>query len=81
MNCTKFMVELTDLLDEALDRDLRAELDRHMALCPHCKVVYVTTKHTIQIYRDNQLYDMEPGLRERLETAIMRKCKESSGCK
>ena len=41
MNCTEFMVELTDLLDERLDRALRAELDEHMLGCDHCKVVFV----------------------------------------
>ena len=81
MNCTEFMVELTDLLDERLDRALRAELDEHMLGCDHCKVVFVTTKQTIQIYRNNELYDLEPGLRERLESAIMQRCRESGRCK
>ena len=81
MNCTEFMVELTDLLDEQLDRDLRNELDQHMTGCDHCKVVYVTTKQTIQIYRNNELYDLDPALRVRLEAAIMQKCRESGRCK
>jgi hypothetical protein len=81
MKCSKFLVELTDLLDEVLDDDLRRELDAHMALCPHCKVVYVTTRKTIQIYQDHQLYDMEPELRQKLEAAILLKCKESGRCK
>lgn len=81
MNCTEFMVELTDFLDEQLDRELRLELDRHMDGCSHCKVVYVTTKQTIQIYRNNQLYDLEPEFRGRLEAAIMKRCKESGRCK
>jgi hypothetical protein len=82
MNCTEFMVELTDLLDEQTDRELRNELDAHMTGCDHCKVVYVTTKQTIQIYRNNELYDMdlEPGLRSRLEAAIIAKCRESGNC-
>jgi anti-sigma factor RsiW len=81
MNCTEFMVELTDLLDEQLDRELRLELDRHMAGCDHCKVVYVTTRQTIQIYRNNELYDLSPDLRVRLEAAIMQLCRESGRCK
>jgi hypothetical protein len=83
MNCTEFMVELTDLLDEQLDRELRNELDSHMSGCDHCKVVYVTTKQTIQIYRNNQLYDLdlEPGLRDRLQIAIIAKCTAAGRCK
>jgi hypothetical protein len=41
----------------------------------------VTTKQTIQIYRNNELYDLEPGLRDRLEAAIMQRCRDSGRCK
>jgi anti-sigma factor RsiW len=81
MNCTEFMVELTDLLDDRLDGELRRDLDEHMSGCDHCKVVFVTTKQTIQIYRNNELYDLEPGLRDRLEAAIMQRCRDSGRCK
>jgi Putative zinc-finger len=80
MNCSNFLIELTDLLDEVLDAEMHRELDAHMAACGHCKVVYVTTRKTIQIYRDNQLYDMAPELREKLEAAILLKCKQSGRC-
>ena len=52
-----------------------------MSGCDHCKVVFVTTKQTIQIYRNNELYDLEPGLRDRLEAAIMQRCRDSGRCK
>jgi anti-sigma factor RsiW len=81
MNCTEFMVELTDLLDDRLDGELRRDLDEHMQGCEHCKVVFVTTKQTIQIYRDNELYDLTPSLRERLEAVIMQRCRESGRSK
>jgi anti-sigma factor RsiW len=76
MKCSEFMIELTDMLDERLDADLRRELDSHMTGCSHCKVVYVTTKQTIQIYRDHELYDIEPDLLDRLQKAIMAGCKK-----
>jgi hypothetical protein len=36
-----------------------------------------TTKKTIEIYRDNQLYELPEDLRTRLHQAIMTKCRNS----
>jgi len=38
-------------------------------------VVLNTTKKTIEIYRDNQIYELPESLRSRLHQAIMNKCK------
>jgi anti-sigma factor RsiW len=81
MNCSEFMVELTDMLDEQLDADLRRELDAHMSGCDHCKVVFVTTKQTIQIYRNHELFELAPPLQERLHAAIIEHCRKSGKCK
>jgi len=37
-------------------------------------VVCDTTKKTIEIYRDSQLYELPDDLRTRLRTAIVAKC-------
>jgi len=37
-------------------------------------VVCDTTKKTIEIYRDSQLYELPEDLRTRLRTAIVSKC-------
>ena len=35
-----------------------------------------TTKKTIEIYRDSQLYELPEDLRSRLRSAIMTKCQQ-----
>ena len=37
-----------------------------------------TTRKTIEIYRQHELYELPTGLRERLQAAILAKCKK--GC-
>jgi hypothetical protein len=37
-------------------------------------VVLNTTRQTIEVYRDNEIYELSGELRERLHTAIMVKC-------
>ena len=75
MTCSDFLKELTDYLDETLDSSTRVELEDHLHWCHNCYVICNTTKKTIEIYRDSQLYTLPDDLRNRLETAIVSKCK------
>ncbi|HET9789950.1 MAG TPA: zf-HC2 domain-containing protein [Candidatus Angelobacter sp.] len=75
MKCNDFLKELSDYLDGRITEDLKIELDEHLHWCHECHVVMNTTKKTIEIYRDNQIYELPTGLRTRLHDAIMKKCR------
>ncbi len=77
MKCTEFLRELTDYLDGTMSESMKAELDEHLHWCHECHVVMNTTKKTIEIYRDNQLYELPEPLRDRLHQAIMSRCRSS----
>ena len=77
MKCADFLKELTDYLDGVIDQRTRAELEEHLQWCHKCYVVVSTTKCTIEIYRDSQLYELPEDLRGRLHQAIMSKCAAS----
>jgi len=77
VKCTEFLKELTDYLDGTMSQSMREELDEHLHWCHECHVVMNTTKKTIEIYRDNQLYELPEKLRTRLHQAIMSRCRES----
>ena len=77
MKCTEFLRELTDYLDGTMNESMRAELDEHLHWCHECHVVMNTTKKTIEIYRDNQIYELPESLRTRLHQAIMSRCRDS----
>lgn len=81
MKCKDFLNELTDYLDGRISESLRMELDEHLHWCHECHVVMNTTKKTIEIYRDNELYELPNDLRNRLHQAIMSKCKKSQDSK
>ena len=74
MKCSEFLHELTDYLDGVIDGPTKAELEEHLAWCHNCYVVCDTTKKTIEIYRDSQLYELPENLRTRLRSAIVQKC-------
>jgi hypothetical protein len=78
VTCTEFLSMLDDLIDDAVTTEMRADLQEHLRGCEHCEVTLSTTRKTIQIYRSHEIYEMPAGLRERLHTAIMARCKK--GC-
>jgi hypothetical protein len=78
VTCTEFLTLLDDLIDDSVTNEMRADLQDHLRGCEHCEVTLSTTRKTIQIYRSHEIYDMPPGLRDRLHAAIMARCKK--GC-
>jgi len=74
VKCSEFNNVLTNCLDGALDARTKAELDGHLAWCHNCYVVCDTTRKTIEIYHNSELYELPDDLRARLELAIMTKC-------
>jgi len=75
VNCKDFLKELTDYLDGTISVTVREELDEHLHWCRDCHVVLNTTKKTIEIYRDNRLYELPEKLRNQLQDAILTKCR------
>lgn len=75
MTCTDFLSKLTDYFDGQIGQELMVEVKHHIAECHHCHVVLDTTKQTIEVYRDNEIYEFSPELQNRIHTAIMTKCR------
>ena len=75
MTCTDFLSQLTDYFDGQIKPELLAEVRAHTASCSHCEVVLNTTRQTIEVYRDNELYELSTEFQERLHLAIMARCR------
>ncbi|MGC1784690.1 MAG: zf-HC2 domain-containing protein [Acidobacteriaceae bacterium] len=74
MNCTEFLSNLTDYFDARTAAALRQELEEHMANCSHCTVTLNTTRQTIEIYRNEELFELPETIRTRLQQAVLSKC-------
>lgn len=75
MTCTEFLAQLDDLIDNDVTVSLRADLEEHLRGCDHCEITLSTTRKTIEIYRSHEIYELPDGVRERLEKAILAKCR------
>jgi anti-sigma factor RsiW len=73
LTCRDFLAELSDYLDERIDAELRAKLERHITECPNCWVIADTTKKTIQIYKGMEPYPIPQEVESRLMTALEKK--------
>ncbi len=74
MTCTDFLSKLTDFFDGHISPDLLEEVREHSAACHHCEVVLDTTRQTIEVYRNNELYTLSSEFQQRLHTAIRGRC-------
>ena len=76
MTCSEFLAQLDDLIDNNVSVPVRAQLEEHLRGCEHCDVTLSTTRKTIEIYRKHEIYELPNELRERLQKAILSKCKK-----
>ena len=73
LTCKDFLHELSDYLDESLDVELRAKLEKHIAECPNCWVIADTTRKTIKIYKGMDAVPVPVDIRSRLMAALEKK--------
>lgn len=73
LTCKDFLHELSDYLDENIDAELRAKLEKHITECPNCWVIADTTRRTIQIYKGMDPYPVPQDVEKRLMSALEKK--------
>ena len=76
MTCTEFLAQMTDYFDGEVQPELLAEIQSHLGECHHCEILVDTTRQTIRVYRDHQLYELTDEVRERTVARIMAACAE-----
>ena len=76
LTCKDFLHELSEYLDESIDSETRAKLERHITECPNCWVITDTTRKTIQIYKGMDPYPIPPDVESRLMAALEKKMAE-----
>jgi anti-sigma factor RsiW len=73
LTCKDFLHELSEYLDETIDAELRAKLERHITECPNCWVITDTTRKTIKIYKGMEPMAIPADVESRLMRALEKK--------
>ena len=80
LTCKQFLQELDSYLDETLDPDTRANLQKHVNECPNCWVVYDTTAKTLKVFKGLEAQAVPKDIQARLMAAIEKKMGEEGPC-
>lgn len=70
LTCKRFLSELSDYLDETLDPDVKAELQRHVNECPNCWVICNTTEKTLKVFKGMEAKPVPEDIQNRLLAAL-----------
>jgi predicted anti-sigma-YlaC factor YlaD len=70
-SCDDFRHGLSDLLDDEAARALRERLERHLAECRTCSVLYDSTRKTIRIVTDLGTWELGEDATRKLSAKIL----------
>jgi anti-sigma factor (TIGR02949 family) len=70
-NCEEVQSALSNYIDDDVSPELRRDLERHLAECRTCQVLYDTTRKTLQIVTNTGSFEVPEGLSERLVKRMM----------
>ena len=73
LTCRDFLKELSDYLDETVDKEVLAKLERHITECPNCWVIADTTRKTIRVYKGMDPHPLPGDVESRLMQALEKK--------
>ena len=79
LTCKQFLHELNDYLDETLDPQTRAELQKHVNECPNCWVVCDTTQKTLKVFKGMDPRPIPDDIHDRLWAALEKKMRDKEG--
>ena len=80
LTCKQFLRELDGYLDESLDPNTRATLQKHVNECPNCWVICDTTAKTLKVFKGLQVQAVPGHIQSRLMAAIEKKMLEEGPC-
>ena len=71
LSCDDIRHELSNLIDDDISAELRRELERHLAECRVCTVLYDSTRKTLRIVTDSRSFDLPEEASRRLTDLVM----------
>lgn len=73
VTCAQVLKELSNYIDEDVDPQLRAEIEKHLRGCRRCSVLLDSTRKTLRIVGDDRVFEVPAGYSERLHRFLTKK--------
>jgi predicted anti-sigma-YlaC factor YlaD len=71
LSCQEVIAELAAQLEGEPTAQIRRELERHLAECRTCEVLYDSARKTLRIVTDSGSFDLPEGVSERIVKKVM----------
>jgi len=71
ISCRDFIGELGNLLDEDVAREIREQLEAHLAHCNTCQVLYDSTRQMLHIVTESGSFEYPEPIAEPLVSKVM----------
>ncbi len=81
LTCKQFLDELSEYLDDDVDAELRAKIQKHVSECPNCWVVCDTTEKTLKVFKGMTAQAVPEAIQNRLMIALAKRCAAGAGPK
>ncbi len=79
IDCQHVWDYISAYIDNDVDPELRAEIDRHLETCEICSAVLDSTRNVVILMADDRVFELPAGYSDRLHARIDRELQESSG--
>lgn len=72
VRCEMVLQQLSNYIDNSLDRELMVDIEKHARSCHRCSVLIDSTRKVVQIYCDERVLEMPDQYSERLRAFLTR---------
>ena len=70
IDCKHVWEHISAYIENDLDPQLRAEIDRHLETCEICSAVLDSTRNVVILVADDRVFELPAGYSERLHARI-----------
>ena len=70
MNCRHVWEQISEYIDNTLDPEVRAEVERHLAHCEICSAIIDSTRNIIILMADERVFELPLDFSKRLHARL-----------
>jgi len=79
ISCRDFLAEVSNYLEGDVGAEVRLELERHLAHCESCQVVYDSTRKTLRIVTESGMFELPKPAFGRIAERVMARIRNPAG--
>ena len=70
LNCKHVWMYISDYIDNSVDAELRAQIERHLETCEICSAILDSTRNILYLTVDARTFTLPVGFSERLHARL-----------